>query len=46
MLHVLDLVDLVDQQLVDPDGWRGTVMNVGGGASGSLSLRETTDACR
>lgn len=46
VLHVLDLVDLVDQQLVDPDGWRGTVMNVGGGASGSLSLRETTDACR
>ncbi len=46
VLHVLDLVDLVERQLLGPEHRRGTVANVGGGASGSLSLRETTAACR
>jgi len=46
LLHVLDLVDLVDEQLQAPDVWSGAVVNVGGGLSGSLSLRETTEICR
>jgi CDP-paratose 2-epimerase len=46
LLAVDDLVDLVDEQLVDPDGWAGFVGNVGGGRACSLSLLETTDLCR
>jgi CDP-paratose 2-epimerase len=46
VLHVLDLVDLVDEQLAAPEHWAGAVVNVGGGAHGSLSLRETTELCR
>jgi CDP-paratose 2-epimerase len=46
LLHVADLVDLLDEQLADPDGWDGLVANVGGGAECSLSLVETTDLCR
>jgi CDP-paratose 2-epimerase len=46
VLHVLDLVDLVDEQLAGPEHWAGAVVNVGGGAQGSLSLRETTELCR
>ncbi len=46
LLHVDDLVDLIDEQLLDPDGWAGFVGNVGGGREHSLSLVETTEICR
>jgi CDP-paratose 2-epimerase len=46
LLHVDDLVDLVDEQLGDPARWSGVVANVGGGRECSLSLLETTEICR
>lgn len=47
LLHVADLVDLVDRQLTEPRGhWDRHVFNVGGGRKNSLSLRETSDLCR
>ena len=46
VLHVDDLVDLVDRQLTDVDGWAGHTFNVGGGRERSLSLLETTAACQ
>ena len=46
LLHVEDLVDLVDEQLGDPGHWAGTTVNVGGGRPCSLSLLETTALCR
>lgn len=46
LLHIDDLVDLVDEQLQDPELWSGVVANVGGGREGSLSLLETTALCR
>lgn len=45
LLHVDDLVELIDRQLSDPAHWAGTTFNVGGGRAGSLSLRETTALC-
>ena len=45
LLHVADLVDLIDLQLADPAGWNGFVGNVGGGREVSLSLLETTALC-
>lgn len=46
VLHVDDLVDLVEEQLLAPERWNGFVGNVGGGRRFSLSLRETTELCR
>jgi CDP-paratose 2-epimerase len=46
LLHVKDLVDLVEAQLLDPTGWDGFIGNVGGGREVSLSLAETTELCR
>lgn len=46
LLHVDDLLDLVEEQLADPDGWAGAKVNVGGGLECSLSLLETTALCR
>jgi CDP-paratose 2-epimerase len=46
LLHIEDLVDLVDEQLDDPERWSGVVANVGGGRECSLSLHETTELCR
>lgn len=46
LLHVADLVELLDEQLAAPDEWAGTTFNVGGGRSGSLSLAELTEVCR
>jgi CDP-paratose 2-epimerase len=46
LLHVEDLADLIDEQLTDPEGWDGEVVNVGGGRRNSLSLLETTSLCR
>jgi CDP-paratose 2-epimerase len=46
LLHVDDLVDLIDEQLAAPERWDGVTVNVGGGTGCSLSLRETSDICR
>jgi CDP-paratose 2-epimerase len=46
LLHVIDLVDLVERQLLDPGAWDGRTVNVGGGREISLSLRETTAICQ
>lgn len=46
LLHVEDLVDLVERQLLDPEAWDGRTVNVGGGRECSLSLRETTEICQ
>lgn len=46
LLHVADLLDLIDEQLGDPERWRGATVNVGGGRDCSLSLLETTALCR
>jgi CDP-paratose 2-epimerase len=46
LLHVADLIELVDEQLGDPARWDGEVVNVGGGRDVSLSLLETTQICR
>lgn len=46
LLHVEDLVDLVERQLLDPGAWDGRTVNAGGGRECSLSLLETTAICR
>jgi CDP-paratose 2-epimerase len=46
LLHVEDLVDLVERQLLAPADWDGRTVNVGGGRECSLSLAETTAICR
>jgi CDP-paratose 2-epimerase len=46
LMHVDDVVELIDEQLSDPEGWAGFVGNVGGGREHSLSLVETTEICR
>jgi CDP-paratose 2-epimerase len=46
LLHIDDLIDLVDEQLGDPERWSGVTANVGGGRDCSLSLLETTAICR
>jgi CDP-paratose 2-epimerase len=46
LLHVDDLIDLLDDQLARPEHWDGIVVNVGGGRACSLSLREATELCR
>jgi CDP-paratose 2-epimerase len=45
LLHVEDLLDLLDEQLSNLAHWDGQTVNVGGGRSCSLSLRETTALC-
>lgn len=46
LMHVEDLLDLIDEQLSAPERWRGQTVNVGGGRAVSLSLAETTTLCR
>jgi CDP-paratose 2-epimerase len=46
LLHVDDLIDLVEEQVSGPDRWSGVTANVGGGRECSLSLREATEICR
>ncbi len=46
LIHVADLIDLVERQLLDPEAWDGVTANVGGGRDCSLSLAETTALCR
>ncbi len=45
LLHVADLLELLDEQLSDPGFWDGITVNVGGGRDRSLSLLETTELC-
>jgi CDP-paratose 2-epimerase len=45
LLHVDDLMALIDEQVANPSRWDGVVANVGGGRECSLSLRETTALC-
>jgi CDP-paratose 2-epimerase len=45
LLHVDDLLDLIERQLLDPAHWHGRTFNVGGGRDVSLSLLETTAIC-
>ncbi len=45
LLHVDDLLELLDEQLRDPRRWDGAKVNVGGGREVSLSLLETTALC-
>jgi CDP-paratose 2-epimerase len=45
LLHVDDLADLIEDQLLRPEHWDGVTVNVGGGPECSLSLRETTAIC-
>jgi CDP-paratose 2-epimerase len=46
LLHVEDLLALIEEQLTRPEHWAGRTFNVGGGRAGSLSLAETTELCR
>jgi CDP-paratose 2-epimerase len=46
LIHVEDVVDLIDLQLSSPGEWAGRLVNVGGGREISLSLAETTALCR
>jgi CDP-paratose 2-epimerase len=46
LISIDDVVDLVENQLLNPDHWTGFVGNVGGGREISLSLFETTALCR
>jgi CDP-paratose 2-epimerase len=46
LLHVDDLVELLERQLSAPGDWAGRTLNVGGGREVSLSLAETTELCR
>ena len=46
VLAVDDLVDLIDEQLGDPQAWAGATVNVGGGAGNAVSLAELTELCR
>ena len=45
LLHIDDLLELLDEQLTAPDHWDGHTVNVGGGTTCSLSLLETTALC-
>ena len=45
VLHVQDLCTLVERQMEQLDQWSGAVLNVGGGANGSVSLKELTALC-
>ena len=46
LVHVDDVVELIDDQLHSPEHWDGATVNVGGGPDFSLSLAETTELCR
>ena len=45
VLHVGDLAELIDEQIVSFDAWDGWIGNVSGGANNSVSLCELTDIC-
>jgi CDP-paratose 2-epimerase len=45
LIHIDDLVDLIERQLLDPGHWDGLTFNIGGGRQFSLSLAETSAIC-
>lgn len=45
-LHVADLLDLIDLQIHSLEKLKGQTFNVGGGATNTLSLYETTQLCQ
>jgi len=45
LLHIDDLLDLLDRQLAEPLHWDGVTVNVGGGRACSLSLLEASSLC-
>lgn len=45
LLHIDDLLDLLDRQLAEPSRWDGVTVNVGGGRACSLSLLEASALC-
>ncbi|MEC4805691.1 MAG: NAD-dependent epimerase/dehydratase family protein [Jaaginema sp. PMC 1079.18] len=45
VLHIDDLLDLVDYQIANFAALDGDILNVGGGLKNSLSLLETTQLC-
>jgi len=45
LLHIDDLIDLVELQLLEPEVWDGQTFNVGGGREVSLSLLEASEIC-
>lgn len=45
ILHVDDLVDLVDLQIHQIEKFNGKIYNVGGGLENSVSLQEMTKIC-
>lgn len=46
VIHIDDLIDLIEVQIEDMDTLSGEVFNVGGGREYSLSLLEATEMCR
>ncbi|MDV3351565.1 GDP-mannose 4,6-dehydratase [Leptothoe sp. LEGE 181152] len=46
LLHIQDLLQLIEYQVTHFDILDGSVLNVGGGSACSLSLLETTELCR
>jgi CDP-paratose 2-epimerase len=46
LVHIADVVALLDDQLLRPDHWDGVVVNAGGGRACSLSLLEATSLCQ
>ncbi len=46
LLHIDDLLDLLDRQLANFAAHNGRTYNVGGGVACSLSLQETTRLCQ
>lgn len=45
LLHIDDLVELIEEQIAYPEAWTGHTFNVGGGREVSLSLLEATEIC-
>ena len=46
LVHIDDVLVLLDDQLLRPDDWDGAVVNAGGGRACSLSLLEATALCQ
>lgn len=46
MLHIEDLLDLIDMQIHDFATYEGKTLNVGGGLSSSVSLAQLTELCQ
>ncbi len=45
ILHINDLMNLIDLQIHDFDKFNGKIYNAGGGLENSLSLRQMTELC-